>query len=116
MCVRVGLWQKKEDFMDTAVNIDAVYTISEEVVARDIEGELIIVPLTSDVGDLEDELYTLNETGKDIWDRLDGKTSLKDVIIQLLEEYDTSFQEIETDVKGLMEELLKRKFLVENPL
>ena len=101
--------------MDTAVNIDAVYALSEEVVAREIEGELIIVPLTANVGDMEDELYTLNETGKDIWHRLDGKTSLRDLIAQLSDRYDAAVQEIEADVFGLMTEFLKRKFLVENP-
>lgn len=102
--------------MYTTVKIDAVYAVSDEVVAREIEGELIIVPLTSNVGDMEDELYTLNETGKDIWHRLDGKTSLRDLITQLSDEYDASFQEIEADVLGLITEFLKRKFLVENPL
>jgi hypothetical protein len=97
----------------TTVNIDAVYAVSEEVVAREIEGDLIIVPLTSDVGDMENELYSLNETGRDIWDRLDGKTSLRDLINQLSDDYDASFQEIEADVFGLIKELLKRKFLVE---
>ena len=101
--------------MDTAVNIDAVYALSEEVVAREIEGELIIVPLTANVGDMEDELYTLNETGKDIWHRLDGKTSLRDLIAQLSDRYDAAVQGIEADVFGLMTEFLKRKFLVENP-
>ena len=97
----------------TTVNIDAVYTVSDEVVAREIEGDLIIVPLTSDVGDMENELYTLNETGKSIWNRLDGKTSLKNLIAQLSEEYDASFQEIKEDVFGLMGEFLQRKFFVE---
>ena len=97
----------------TTVNIDAVYAISEDVVAREIEGDLIIVPLTSEVGDMEDELYSLNETARDIWDRLDGKTSLRDLINQLSDEYDASFQEIEADVFGLIKEFLKRKFFVE---
>ena len=95
------------------VNMDAVYAISDEVVARDIEGHLVIVPLTSGVGDMEDELYSLNETGRDIWDRLDGKTSLKDVIAQLTDAYSGSVQEIQADVLGLMTELLKRRFVVE---
>ena len=97
----------------TIINLDAVYAISEEVVVREIEGDLIIVPLTSDVGDMEDELYSLNETARDIWDRLDGKTSLRDLINQLSDEYDASLQEIEADVIGLIKEFLKRKFLVE---
>ena len=34
----------------------------------------VIVPLTAGVGDLEDELYSLNESGKDVWRLLDGRT------------------------------------------
>ena len=101
--------------MDTEMNMDAVYVVSDEVVARDIEGHLVIVPLTSNVGDMEDELYSLNETGKEIWDRLDGKTSLGELITQLTDEYSGSLQEIQTDVLGLMTELLKRGFVVEIP-
>jgi hypothetical protein len=100
--------------MNSAVNINSIYAVSEEVVVREIHGQLIIVPLTSNVGDMEDELYSLNETGKEIWDRLDGKTSLKDVIAQISDEYDATLQEIEADVIGLMKEFLKRKFFVEN--
>ena len=99
--------------MEVKVDINGVYAPSEDVVSREIEGELLIVPLVSGMGDMEDELYSLNETGRDIWDRLDGKTSLRDLINQLSDEYDASFQEIEADVFGLMKELLKRKFLVE---
>ena len=50
--------------METKVELDQAYLPSEEVVARVIEGELIIVPLTSGIGDMEDELFSLNETGR----------------------------------------------------
>ena len=36
--------------MAADVTLDVIYTPSEDVVFRDIEGELIIVPLTSEVG------------------------------------------------------------------
>ena len=97
------------------MDIDCCYGLSDEVVARDIEGELVIVPLTSDVGDMEDELYTLNETGRVIWQRLDGTTPLRDLISQLAEEYDAPVGDIQADVVGLMNELLSRKLLIANP-
>lgn len=99
--------------METKIDIDAFYKASDEVVAREIEGELIIVPLTSGVGDMEGELFTLNETGRAIWDRLDGSRSLKDVAAELQEDYDTPVEEIENDVTGLAQELLNRRILVE---
>jgi hypothetical protein len=40
---------------------------SEEVVVRMIEDELIIVPLVVSIGGADNELYTMNETGKASW-------------------------------------------------
>ena len=92
--------------------MEAVYIPSQDVVAREIEGELIIVPLAAGMGDQDDELYTLNETGREIWGRLDGRHNLAVVIQELAEEYAAKPQEIEADVSGLMMELLRRKMLV----
>jgi hypothetical protein len=99
--------------MKSKVNIDAAYIPSEDLVCREIEGELIIVPLVAGMGDMEDELFTLNETGKAIWTKLDGKKSLKTVATELSSEYQAPLGEIEKDVIGLAEELLKRKMIVE---
>ncbi len=99
--------------MEPKVRLDAVYTPSDNVVAREIEGEIIIVPLTSGIGDMEDELYTLNETGKAIWVRLDGTCRLDEVVDLLLEEYEAPPKEIREDVTGLVTELLNRGILVE---
>jgi len=98
--------------METKINIDSVFAISGDLVARDVQGEFIIIPIASGIGDLEDEIFTLNETGKAIWDKLDGKKSLKDVACCLSEEFDTPVKEIEKDVLGLTAELLKRKMLI----
>lgn len=99
--------------METKVDPNKTYAHSDDVVAREIEGELIIVPLVAGIGDIEDELFTLNETGRAIWERLDGKRSLKDVARELSSEYETHDGEIERDLIGLAEELLKRRMLVD---
>jgi hypothetical protein len=99
----------------TQIRMDAAYTPSEDVVAREIEGELIIVPLAAGIGDLDDELYTLNETGKVLWARLDGKSTLREIARGLAEEYEAPPGEIEEDVRGLVEELLKRRMVIEAP-
>ena len=101
--------------MEARVNLESTYAISEDVVSREIEGEILIVPLVSGIGDMEDELFNLNETGKAIWERLDGQKSLKEVIEELSGEFDAPEEEIEQDVKGFVEELLKRGILVEAP-
>jgi len=99
------------------IHLESVYVPSDEVVARVIMDELIIVPLAAGIGDMEDELYTLNETGKAIWYRLDGHLSLGQIADVLAEEYDAPRDEIECDVLGLTAELLRRRMLIEvNPV
>jgi coenzyme PQQ biosynthesis protein PqqD len=95
------------------IHNDTVFTISEDVVAREIEGELIIVPLVAGIGDLEDELFTLNETGKAIWKQIDGKNNVETIIANLMQVYKAEREEIEQDVLGLVAELAKRKMVVE---
>ena len=63
-----------------SIALEDVYKPSDDIVAREIEGEIIIVPLVAGIGDMEDELFTLNDTGKAIWDQLDGQRSLADVV------------------------------------
>lgn len=99
--------------MKTKINLSDIYMPSENVVAREVQGEFIIIPLTSDIGDLEDEIYTLNETGLAIWNNLDGKRSLKDLADKLSSEFKTpAHKDIQKDILGLAEELLKRKMLI----
>ena len=97
--------------MQSHIDLNTVYILSDDVVAREIEGELIIVPLVSGIGDTGDDLFTLNETGRAIWDRLDGKRCLKDIVAELCSEFDDPEGKIEADVLGLMEELSRRKMV-----
>lgn len=98
--------------MDPEITLANIYAISEDVVAREIEGEIIIVPLVAGIGDLEDELFTLNETGKAIWEKMDGQRRLQDVITELSTEFQAPHEEIEADVLGLVTELVRRRMLV----
>lgn len=99
--------------MDIKTSLDNIYMPSENVVAREIQGEFIIIPITSGVGDLEDEIFSLNLTGRAVWDMLDGKRSLKDVAGDLGLQFEGPLEEIERDVLGITQELLRRKMLVE---
>jgi hypothetical protein len=95
------------------IDMDARYAPSGDIVARVIEGELIIVPLVAGIGDMDDEIFSVNEIGKVIWAKLDGKTSLAQVIQSLADNYSVSSEEIERDVRGFVAELLRRKMIVD---
>ena len=99
--------------MEPKVSPDAVYVPSEDIVAREIEGELVIIPLTAGIGDVEDELFSLNETGRAIWDKLDQKKTLNDLVEELSREFKAEKDELEEDVIGFLRELLKRGIVIE---
>jgi len=98
--------------MSEEVRFDDAYVPSEDVVAREIEGEIVIIPLVSDIGDIEDELYTLNETGRAVWGKLDGARPLRRVAAELAEEFEAPIEDIERDVLGLVRELVSRRMVV----
>ena len=98
--------------MELGILLTDVLAVSDDVVAREVEGEFLIIPIASGVGDMEDELYSLNECGKAIWDKLDGEKNLNKIKDELVEEYDVAAEDMETDILGFVVELLKRKILV----
>jgi len=63
--------------MASKLTLKTICIPSDDVVAREIEGDVIIVPLATGIGDAEDELYTLNPTGQAIWQKLDGQRTLQ---------------------------------------
>jgi len=94
------------------ITLDQTCITSEDVVARIIEDELIIVPLVSGIGDMDDELYTMNETGRTIWSRLTGEKTLRGIANDLAEEFSAPQEVIEKDLLGLITELIRRKMVV----
>ena len=98
------------------IQLNGVYVPTDNIVARKIEDEIVIVPLTAGIGDMEDELFTLNQTGRAIWDRLDGRRSLKEIAAALHGEFEAPLRDIEGDVVGFVGELVKRNMLAPVPL
>lgn len=94
------------------ITLDCSCVPSEDIVARVIEEELIIVPLVSGIGDMDDELFTMNATGRAIWSRLASEKSLREIAAELAAEFNTAPGIVEHDVLGLVTELVRRKMVV----
>ena len=64
-------------------------------------------------GDGEDELFTLNDAGKAIWDQLDAQRSLAGVVAAIETEFEGAEDGArERDPLGLVAELVQRRMLV----
>jgi Coenzyme PQQ synthesis protein D (PqqD) len=98
--------------MPQDVKLESVCIPSEDIVAREIEGEVIIVPLVSGIGETDDELFTLNPTGQAIWKELDGRKTLGQVAAALTASFEAPLSDLEADVLGFASELVRRRILL----
>ncbi len=101
---------------ETKVKLHSAYALPEAIVARDMGGVFVIVPVASGTGAAFDALCTLNDTGRALWESPDGKKTLKDVVDEFSAKYDAPPAVIEKDILGFAEELLTRYMLVESVL
>jgi hypothetical protein len=89
------------------------YQHDPSIVSRLIAGEMILVPIRKNVGDMEN-IYTLNETAARIWELIDGKNSVAEIYQQMLLEYDIDPLQAEGDLHELLAELVEQGALVKN--
>ena len=94
------------------MELDAVFARNEEVVSRKIVDELILVPMRKDVADME-TLYTLNEVGARVYELIDGKRSLREIVNSIVNEFEVTEQQAESDVREFIAQLLKVESIYE---
>jgi hypothetical protein len=102
----------KTDVESKDLSFDSICRVSEDIVVREIEGEVIIIPLTSDIGDSGDELYSLNGVGHTIWDKFDGIISLGEILDVIQQDFEGNADQIKEDIIGFTKELIRMKLVI----
>ncbi len=78
------------------------------MVFRQIDDEMILVPIRRNVADLE-SIYTLNPVAARIWELIDGKRQVKDIAKAILQEYEVDERKAEKDLQEFLSQLEERK-------
>ena len=81
--------------------LDKAFIKDDNLMARDIAGETLIVPIRNRIGDLN-SIYTLNEVSARIWQMIDGSTCVNQIIDAIRAEYDVVEEEVAGDVIELL--------------
>ena len=84
--------------------LDKCFIKVKDLVTRDVAGEKLIVPIKGHVGDLEG-VFTLNEVGAMIWERINGQTTARDLVEAVRNEYDVGAAHAEKDVVDFLSSL-----------
>lgn len=90
-------------------DLKSIPSRSLSIVTKKTGNEYVLVPVANNIADM-DSVYTLNETGTFIWELIDGKKSVNDLIEAVVNEYDTDNKKATEDVFSFIDEM--RKYLI----
>jgi hypothetical protein len=85
--------------------------LSTSIVTRKTGNEYVLVPLSDNIADM-DSVYTLNETGAFLWELIDGKRCIDDLVEALVAEYNVNRDNAEKDVFAFINNM--KKYLIIN--
>lgn len=88
------------------MNLTDRFSISDEVVAREVGGETMLLDLSSGT------YFGLDQIGGRIWQLLEDGSSPAEACDALIGEYDVIRETLETDVLALLADLLERRLIV----
>lgn len=78
-------------------NLARIYIRGKDIISRNIAGETILVPIKGNLADMQN-IFTLNQVGAFIWDRLEGEKRLADILECLLADFDTTREQATADM------------------
>lgn len=84
---------------------------SPSVVTRKTGHEYILVPVTENIADMNN-IFTLNETGAFIWEKIDGRKTVGEIIELVENEFDVDHATAEKDVIEFIEAI--KNYLIIN--
>jgi|ERR1044071_2307111 hypothetical protein len=84
--------------------LDKSFVKDDNLMARNIAGETLIVPIRNSIGDLN-SIYTLNEVGALIWQMIDERTRVNQIVEAVSLEYDVTKDEAAQDVIELLDSM-----------
>lgn len=88
------------------MDIQTLYTLKPKFVAREVGNELILVPLTGNVAQMS-ELFTLNETGRFIWENSNETTTSEQMENLLTESFTIDNETAKKDLENFLVQMEK---------
>ena len=86
------------------MNLKSVPVRSASIVTRKTGNEYVLIPVTNNIADMN-SVYTLNETGAFIWELIDGKKTIEELINAVVNKYDADFNTAIKDVFSFIEKM-----------
>ncbi|HVM74500.1 MAG TPA: PqqD family protein [Candidatus Saccharimonadales bacterium] len=92
------------------ISVDVRFIRNQDVVARNIQGELIIVPIRRGVGDLN-SLYTLNPVGAVLWDFMNEGHTIGEMVTRVCDEFEVTASRARQDIEAFLDSLVQEQLV-----
>ena len=89
--------------------LKTILSHSKSIVTTKTGNEYVLVPIANNIADMN-SMFTLNETGAFIWEHIDGKNSVEDIINEMTVDYEVDYESASYDVFSFIDDM--RKYLV----
>jgi len=89
--------------------LKTILSHSKSIVTTKTGNEYVLVPIANNIADMN-SMFTLNETGAFIWEHIDGKNSVEDIINEMTVDYEVDYETASYDVFSFIDDM--RKYLV----
>jgi hypothetical protein len=96
-------------------NYNKVFIRNSDVISRKIAGELFLVPVKGKVADMEN-IFALTAVAEYIWDRLDGRKSLNEILNNVVDRFDVEHEQAESDIREFIMELMGAGLITEESI
>lgn len=94
------------------MNFDSVYRKKEDIVARQIAGETLLIPIRGRLADMQ-KLFALNRVAEYIWQQLDGKQNLQAIADGVLAAFEVQEEQAAADIREFVSQLKEADIIEE---
>jgi hypothetical protein len=96
-------------------NFSKIYVRNNDVISRKIAGELFLVPIKGKIADME-SIFALTAVAEYIWERLDGRKSLHEILNDVVAGFDVEHEQAESDVWDFIAQLMDAGLISEESI
>ena len=93
--------------VETLISVDRKIVISDGIEAANLDGETVLLDINSG------HYFGLNEVGSRIVELVKDATTIRQVLDQMLSEYDVDPQRLEQDVASFIQQMIDRRLIKE---
>lgn len=86
------------------MNENSIVRCKENIIFRKIEDECVLLPVSSSAEEAK-YIFNLNEIGGSIWEKIDGKKTVKDILRELYNKYEGDRETIKREAAEFLLDL-----------